>query len=75
MRTAIDIDAEALSEVLMAFSFFGIGVRGSQASSIPGVVRVEIEADWFPDAPLVTCEVSRVAVNHVMQVTARVSPA
>lgn len=73
-RTSIDISSECLADILGHFDLLGIKVLGSAASNELGCVRLCIEGEWLPDADLVTCEVRRVAVNHVMQITATVHP-
>lgn len=71
MKTAIDVQSQCLAEVLGQFEMLGISVQGSEPSNSPDIVRLLVKGAWLPESPLITIEVSRVAVKSTMQITAR----
>lgn len=75
MRTAIDISGECLADLVGQLNLLAITVVGSLPSEHDRTVRLVIEGEWLPDAPLVTCEFHRIAINNTMQITAKVLPA
>ncbi|MBB3977375.1 hypothetical protein GGQ64_002581 [Rhizobium azooxidifex] len=72
MRSTVDVDVECLPQICAAFEMVGIRVIGSEACG--EAVRLIVEGDIIPDAPLVTVTIDRVIGTTAATITARATP-
>lgn len=73
MRTAMDVEAELLANMPAILEIFGITKLDERKIS-DNVIRLTVDGAWLPEADLITISFDWVAVNHVMQITARAKP-